>query len=410
MLTNRRGRVTRTELQQAVAIDGRGRVAPFAASLLALVLLAGCTHVIEPGIAFEPGSGRYDFCEPQRCSGSRVAADPEAGDQVTIRYLGAGGLFVGWRGEAVLIGPFFSNPGRLRVLAGDIRWRADDVRRALAPHSGVEVGAILAGHSHYDHIGDLPVIAEEHAERARLFLNRSGVAALKPYPDLVARTRELEAIENRWTRLEDAKGTLLPFRLLALPSDHAPHAAGLLVMDGETRPLGREWPKTRYWKLKTGRTYAFILDLLDDSGAAGGEPPVRFRILYQDAASTGLAAALPGALAGGPPVDLAVLCMPSAHLVPPYPERVLRESKPAHALIIHYEDFFRPWGRSAPFAPFLTRARAESFLKRADGVLQSVPPARPVVPKAGVPGPGTLCGPHTERWTMPLVGEWLVFE
>lgn len=362
-------------------------------------VLAGCAHVVAPGIPFEPDGGRYDFSRPPSPP-APAPGETTPEDRVVLRYLGAGGLFVGWRGRAVLLGPFFSNPGTLRVGLGRIRWREEVIDRALEPLPVERVGAILAGHSHYDHIGDLPVIARDHAGGASLLVNRSGVAALGPYPELVERARALEEIEGRWQRLEDASGTPLPFRVLALPSDHAPHVAGMLVMDGETTSLRRDWERTRYWKLKTGRTYAFVLDLLGDP-AGVGEPPVRFRIVYQDAASPGVAAALPDGGAGKPPVDLAVLCMPSAHLVPPYPRRVLERTEPRHALVIHYESFFRPWGRSAPFAPFLTRERAERFLRTVDEVLGSSGPGAPVEP---------VSGPHGERWTMPLVGEWLVFE
>lgn len=368
-----------------------------------LALLAGCAHVIEPGVPFQPGNGRYDFSRPPAPPGP-APEETAPDDRVALRYLGAGGLYVGWRGEAVLLGPFFSNPGVLRVGLGHVRWRRKTIEQALRPLQVERVGAILAGHAHYDHIGDLPVIVPDLTPRASLLVNRSGIAALKPYRALAARALDLERIEGRWRRLRDADGVALPFRLLALPSDHAPHAAGLLVMDGETRPLQKRWPKTRYTKLKTGRTYAFVLDLLGEK-EGGGEPPVAFRILYQDAASTGLAAALPRALEGGPPVDLAVLCMPSAHLVPPYPRRVLEEARPAHALIIHYESFFRPWGRSAPFAPFLTRGRAERFLTTVDRVLGSASPTA-LGASTGAPLHPTR-GPSGAHWTMPLVGEWL---
>jgi|GEM_PF-1016942 len=382
--------------------------------LVLFALLAGCAHVIEPGIPFQPGKGRYDFSRPLLCKNARAVVETTRDDQVVVRYLGAGGLYVGWRGKAVLLGPFFSNPSELRVIAGHVRPKEGMICDALKGLPVERVGAILAGHSHYDHIGDLPVIARKHTTGASLVLNRSGVAALNAYPDLLERTRDLESIEGRWTALEDAGGSALPFRLLALPSDHAPHAAGLLVMDGETRPLPKEFPETRYWKLKTGRTYAFVLDLLGEEDEGGeeneeGVPHVAFRILYQDAASTGLAAALPAALADGVPVDLAVLCMPSAHLVPPYPARVLAASSPAHALIIHYESFFRSWGRSAPFVPFLTRKRAEGFLRTVNGGLGSpaAPQPMPLAPKRGEEA---LCGPSGEGWTMPLVGQALVFQ
>jgi len=388
----------------------------FALSVVGLGI-SGCAHVVDPGVPFA-GGPRYDFCRhrevPQRPDSETVET---TGDEVVVlRYLGAGGLYVGWRGAAVMTGPFFSNPGALRVGFGHVRPDRDAIVRGLRGVPVDRVGAILVGHSHYDHLGDLPVVASLFAPNASLLLNRSGRRALAHEADLTARMTTLEDIAGRWTRLHDVAGKALPFRVLAVPSDHAPHVRGMLVMDGESAVLDRPWNEVRYWALRTGRTYAFVLDLLgppasrkDGEGEEEGDGagPVRFRILLQDAASPAPADSLPPAEPGAQPYDLAVLCMPSADLVPPYPREVLRTTRPGHALVIHYENFFAGWGKSCRFAPFLSRAKANAFLEATDEAM-APSPGTVTTGTPLSPAPPVL-GPAGERWTMPRVGEWLIF-
>ncbi len=315
-----------------------------------------------------------------------------------MRYLGAGGLYVGWRGEAVLTGPFFSNPGVLRVGLGTMRIDEAAIRDGLAALPLARVGAILAGHSHYDHVGDLPVVAGL-APRAALAVNRSGVKALAAYPELAGRVRELEGIAGLATQLVDAEGRALPFRLLALPSHHAPHVFRFKLWTGETESSARPWTERRYGALKEGQTFAFVLDLL---GPEEEGSPVRFRIYVQDAAAAEPLGWPPVPGGDDPPFDLAVVCVASAHWVEPYPQGLLARTKPGHVLAIHAENFFRPWGPKRGFVPLLSRGQVERFLRRADETLA-------VAGVAGSPPVGEVCGPSSARWTMPLTGEWLVF-
>lgn len=387
------------------------------AALLALgpaVVALGCGHSIGPGIAANHPEG-FDFLRPPPLPECELPAPPAAAppwraveddpapagaaDEVTVRYLGAGGLYVGWRGEAILTGPFFSNPGLLEVGLRPMRFRWGAVREGLAGVPMARVGAILAGHSHYDHVGDLPVVAGHLAPWTRLYVNASGANALAPYPRLRERVTVLESHEGEWLRLTDAAGRPLPFRVRTVPSKHAPHFDGItLWASRETRELDRPWRHHRYGELKAGRTYALVIDLLD-SAAEGAAP--RYRIYYQDSASKAPAGVPPGELRERP-YDLAVVVMASAHLVKPYPDDLLREIRPRHALVIHYEDFFSPWERWRGFVPLLTRGRAEAFLRRVGRALEAGGQT--------LAGPvGNACGPSTDGWTMPRVEEWIAF-
>src|SRR6187549_1866807 len=84
------------------------------AAVLTLALAcAGCGHVIQGQFAPNHPGKTYDFAG-QKCDRQRPAgAGP---DEVFVRYLGAGGLYLEWRGTPILFGPFFSNPSFPRAL------------------------------------------------------------------------------------------------------------------------------------------------------------------------------------------------------------------------------------------------------------------------------------------------------
>lgn len=365
-----------------------------AASLLAAALLvagaaASCGHTVH-----RPAEGveRFDFRAPG-CR-SRPPADPTPNDAVVVRYLGAGGLYVGWRGAAILTGPFFSNPDLVEVAVGRNRPDCESIARGLDGLPLDRIGAILFGHSHHDHLADALAVASR-IPGARLYVNRTGELALAG--DLPAhRLAQLEHRLGEPRQLADAAGRLLPFRVRAVRSDHAPHVGRIRFFSGEGgRPL-QGFHQLPYRHFKSGLTLALVIELTAD---ADDDAPVLYRLLYQDSASREPVAHLP-ALDGG--YDLVVTCMASAHLAPGYPEDVVAFTGARHVLVTHYENFFRPWGPGHGFVPFLTDSRADAFLDRVGCGLEG----RTAAPS---PPTGEVCGPSTDDWTMPVVGAWMTF-
>jgi hypothetical protein len=366
------------------------------ASATVALAVAACGHAIAPGIPFQH-SPRFDFRRPPCTAATATAPAPAA--SVLVRYLGAGGLYIGWQGEALLISPFFSNPGLFASGFGRLRPDLEVIEKALRDLPAERVGAILVGHAHYDHLGDVPAIAGEFASRARLYLNRAGANALEPFGELRTRQTVLEDIEQRPTLVTDAGGRPMPYRMTAVPSGHAPHFGPFTLWTGDIEKSERPWAERRHGSLKAGQPYSFAIDLLE---FADERAPVRFRIYLQDAAvrePLGWPAPLRPDEAR---YDLVVVCVASAHRVEPYPEGLLRRTAPRHVLAIHYENFFQPWGPGHGFVPLLTRGRADRFLRRVAATLDSIG-GELVAPR------GAVCGPSAPGWTMPLVGEVLTF-
>lgn len=334
-------------------------------------------------------------------------------DRLAINYLRAGGVLFRWHGEAIMTAPFFSNYPLATLLAH----RITPDRRAIAMGSSDpwlkldRVRALVVGHSHYDHIGDVPELAFRYVRRARLFVNRSGANMLAAYPALDARVVVLEEQRPDWMQISTH------IRMLAIESEHAPNAKlGGLSLHWAPGQVKREWD--RAWEhhylheQREGTTFAFVIDFLDP------EQPgrVAFRVHYQDAASRPRRGYLPPSMFGPGrderEVDLAVLCMPGRETLPAdlelYPTGILKNTRAHHALVIHYEDFFRPiqklgeWS-SVQLLPTLAGGKSSDFL---GAVFDAITDARP----GPCQHPERVQGLCSRAYTVPLPGEWLVFE
>src|SRR5687768_18083725 len=63
----------------------------------------------------QPRSTLFPYTTLFRSRQRPGGAGPE---EVFVRYLGAGGLYLEWRGTPILVGPFFSNPSFPRAYFG----------------------------------------------------------------------------------------------------------------------------------------------------------------------------------------------------------------------------------------------------------------------------------------------------
>lgn len=361
----------------------------FAALALAAALFAGCSHSISRAPNHEDGP--FDFRTAQ-CKNPPGWEGAE--DLVSVRYLGGGGVAVGWQGETVLTAPFFSNYSLARVLCGRIRPNEKAIEKGLA---GVPLGtvrAVLAGHSHYDHLGDLPALVPKLPADAKVFTNDSGKKLLGHA--LGHQIKSLQGHLGEPVSIPGADGRVR-FRVYAVRTEHAPHIFRYHWRGGE---VDEEW--TRPWNppvrhLKCGMPLAFVLDLLDPEN---GE--TRFRIYLQDSAS-GMDQGLPPAVVvqDGHPFDLAVFCLPSYTLVRDAPGWLLDRLRPRHVLVVHYEDFFQ--SRNRRFVTLMTRRKADRYLEQIEDGLRRcrVEPRGPL---------GQVCGASAPEWTLPIPGEALTFQ
>jgi hypothetical protein len=246
---------------------------------------------------------------------------------VTLQYLGSGGWILARGPHRLMTAPFFSNPGLIRTGIGTIE---PDPSR-IDPHlpDVRDIDTILAGHSHYDHLLDLPHVVTKCAESVAIYGNTTMTHLLAPIRQR-ARLVSMEPgmgdqhVIGRWQSVKEGA-----IRFSAYISEHAPHFFGTKLYCGEVTEDVREIPR-RAMSWREGQTLSFLIDFMERDA-------VVFRIHFQDSCTR------PGY--GFPPpldhsVDLAILCVASFSQTTRYPEAILERLQPPHMLLGHWEDFF----------------------------------------------------------------------
>jgi hypothetical protein len=307
----------------------------------------GCAKDLTPGlVGCAENRPPEDECSKEPTTNEHNLNGPK------ITYLGVGGWLLDWHGEGLLLAPSFSNPSMPPIFVRSSEQRIADY---LPDVKNVKV--ILIGHAHYDHLLDVPLIMQRYAPVAIAYGNRTAGHILA-VPQLHLQHRFIN-VEQRMYRVHcttpqcyqanpDQWTKVGRVRFMAIQSQHAPHFAGVDLLEGSYYEDLKALPVyVRNWK--EGTTLAFLIDLLDDAGRPA------YRIHYQDSASNP-PFGFPPLIADGKDVDVMIMCAASTSQVSQYPDALLRYLHPRKLLIGHWEDFF---GNDLSRPPRLLRAQKE---------------------------------------------------
>ncbi len=271
---------------------------------------------------------------------------------VSVQYLGVGGVLLRRGDDVVLTAPLYSNPSLLEVgLDHAIRPDVELIDKLL-PKEARDARAILVGHSHYDHLLDVPYIALQKAPLANIYGSTTTERLLAGIQhDLAAKTPPTRVIPletlagddttpGQWVTLGSG------LRFMALRSEHSYQATFRIPFlkqpfpihlwrGGETRALTQpprsasDWPE--------GPVFSFVIDFLGEDSR-----PV-FRTYYQDSGTNEPIGYPPEALLADKRVDLAILCVGGDfERLKHHPEGILGRTQPRFVMLIHWEDFFVP--------------------------------------------------------------------
>lgn len=300
------------------------------------------------------GCGTYSrVCPRVATSAGRPAASSP--DVAFVKFLGVGGFLIEYDGHAVLTAPLYSNP-TMGELATQVLHTDQRLVDALLPDvSGVE--AILSGHSHFDHLMDVPYVALRKATHAQVYGNDDMTRLLAPLAgpggglrDRLVSLEGLARHEVEGLRCLDRCPGVTAFqavsehvRVWPILSEHSSQFKVPLVPGppvhlwrGSLLGPASELPRTA-GEWVEGTTLAYLIDFLDRS-----REHVALRVYYQDSGSREPYGFPPKCLLAERGVDLALLTVGGAPWVPGHPQAIVGALSPGLVMAGHWEDFFNP--------------------------------------------------------------------
>lgn len=283
-------------------------------------------------------------------------------NEIEVQYLGCGGLYVRHAGQAVMIDPFFSHQGFMKIgrsilLGGKIRSskKQIDFGRKVVTDSlrisdtqlAQEVKAIFAAHGHYDHMMDIPFIYEKWLNKnAEVYANSSSLVTCRNVIDanhlhdaeIIASVRDKVGKSIDFTASDGSMMKVYP-----LFANHNPHAKNMKFFSGNKMSTPKRFncveDKTNVNDWLEGQTLSFLIDIVKNS-------QISFRIFIQSSSCNFPDGLPPETLLQQKSVDVAIMGSASYEFSEnTYPCSYLDKMKPAHVMFIHWEDFFRKYQR-----------------------------------------------------------------
>jgi L-ascorbate metabolism protein UlaG (beta-lactamase superfamily) len=245
-----------------------------------------------------------------------------AGRWITIRWLGTAGYEIVCDGVTLLIDPYLSRVSLRSFLFSVISPDEAAIARAIPKADG-----IVVGHSHFDHLMDVPAIARQTG--ARVWGSASTANVLR-----ASGVDESQIVECEGGDQFEVG----PFRIQLVPSEHS--RFGLR----KTVPFAGEIPCTcdipmRGRDYKCGATFGISIQVDDVTLYHCGSAN-----LVDDAISDS-------------DVDVLFLCIAARFATDRFIPRVLGKLEPRMVLPTHYDNFFRASSRELKLLPRIAFGR-----------------------------------------------------
>jgi L-ascorbate metabolism protein UlaG (beta-lactamase superfamily) len=265
---------------------------------------------------------------------------------LTLRWLGAAGVYLTDGDTTLLVDPFFTRPTLTRLVLGKLRPEPTRIRSALKRAGVDDVDAVIVTHAHFDHALDAPWIADHFDAR---FLGSPSAANLARGQGLSeALIREVD---------DRAHLRVGAFRLRFPPSRHVPLPPLLAPLSGANHRIERPLPvPAGISHFRQGRQRS--LHVTHPQG----------RVLIH-----GSAGVEPGALkdlqANLVLTSVARLSQQSQDYQQDFVQHGVKTLKPDWVVPMDWDDFTRPVGKTVP-PPSLLLGNAPGSLRSLDRALE----------------------------------------
>ena len=309
--------------------------------IFGLFILLGCN-----------GVQRAKKIAPQIIKGQHeVFITGEQRNHIDFHYIGCGGFLLKKEETAILVDPYFSNIGPLFLLPFK-KLKPDTALinaffeynfQAKKDAEG-KIKMLLVGHSHYDHIADVPRIYHHNINQDSTQIMGSTTTlnllhGAKINNEIRAQTilditeiARQQGYDYQWIYANNRKVRTLP-----ILTDHAPHLMGLKLISSKSVNKKYEKFPRKARKLPEGLNFNFLIDFLDE------KENIDFRIFsHATAASTAGVGFPPKELIDEKPVDVLLICVASYNQAKDYPYKLINLIQPKHIILTHWENFFRP--------------------------------------------------------------------
>ncbi len=235
-------------------------------------------------------------------------------DMVTIEWLANAGFRFEHKGKILMIDPFVTRPGMLRTLLMKL-----PINKALCAELFPRADYLIAGHSHYDHLQDIPEIAVKTG--AEVYGSQSTANVCLGYGIAKEKLRVVEF----WKKTQ-----IGPFTATFIPSPHGKALMGRVPVPGTIDGIPSYPMKMTDYKL--GQVFSIILEI------------GKLRILETNSADL-----IDAEIEKVGKVDILLLCLAGRAKTPDYVKRLVTPLKPSIVIPHHYDNFFS--GFNKPMRP-----------------------------------------------------------
>lgn len=237
------------------------------------------------------------------------------GRTIEVRWLGVAGFEISCDGVVLLIDPYVTRAPLWQLLFSRLEPDAPLIRSTPPRADG-----IIVGHSHFDHVMDVPTIA--HATGAQIWGSKSTANLMRACGIDAERVHECTGGE----RFEVG-----PFSVRMVPSLHSKFALGRVPMPGDI-PCSCEIP-LRSHHYRCGQVFGIAITVDDVTlYHCGSADLIDDAIEERD-------------------IDLLLMCIAARHVTDRFIERTLGRLRPRLVVPHHYDNFLRSTAKPMTLLP-----------------------------------------------------------